>query len=60
MINEAKYDHGVASKLAIKIQGLKMMYFFIKNERHISSVINKLINGAKKISDKSGFFIKVF
>ena len=44
----------------MKIQGLKMMHFFVTNEKNISTIMNKMINGAKKISDDNGFFIKIY
>jgi len=44
----------------LKVQGLFFMYFFIKNEKNISDIINKFILGAKKINPQSGFFIKIY
>jgi len=46
--------------MCMKIQGLKIMHFFIKNEKNLSGIMNKMINGAKKISDANGFFIKIY
>lgn len=60
LIQEAKGNIGLAENLCMKIQGLKMMYFFIKNENKLSDIMNKMINGAKKISNDNGFFIKVY
>jgi hypothetical protein len=44
----------------MKIQGLKIMNFFITNEKDLSAIMNKMINGAKKVSDTNGFFIKIY
>lgn len=56
----AKDNYDVASTLAIKIQALKIGYFFFKNRKNIDIIINKMILGAKKISTENGFFIKVY
>jgi hypothetical protein len=50
----------VAKNMAMKIQGLKIMHFFVKNKKDLSGIMNKMINGAKKISDSNGFFIKIY
>ena len=50
----------IAKTMVMKIQGLKIMYFFVKNQKNLSSIMNKMINGAKKISDTNGFFIKIY
>jgi hypothetical protein len=50
----------VAENMVMKIQGLKIMCFFIKNKKDLSSIMNKMINGAKKIDDSNGFFIKIY
>ena len=60
LIKQAQENGEVAENMCHKIQGLKMMYFFVKNEKNISVVINKLLNGAKKISVDNGFFIKIY
>ena len=44
----------------IKVQGLRFMYFFLKNEKEIAKIVNELIYGAKKINPKAGFFIKIY
>ena len=59
-INIAKSNMEIAKTMAMKIQGLKIMYFFVKNQKNLSSIMNKMINGAKKISDTNGFFIKIY
>jgi len=46
--------------LMVKLQGLLFIDFFIKNENHISLIINSFLNAAKKIGDKQGFFIKIY
>jgi len=46
--------------MVMKIQGLKIMNFFIKNKKNLSGIMNKMINGAKKIDDSNGFFIKIY
>jgi len=50
----------IAKTMAMKIQGLKIMHFFVKNKKDLSGIMNKMINGAKKISDSNGFFIKIY
>lgn len=60
IINTSKFNIEIAKNMCMKIQGLKIMHFFIKNEKNISTIMNKMINGAKKISDTNGFFIKIY
>ena len=60
LIAKAKNDYDVAQNLCMKIQGLKIMHFFIENEKNLSDIMNKMINGAKKISVDNGFFIKIY
>jgi hypothetical protein len=60
LIEEAKSDYSVAENLCMKIQGLKMMHFFVKNDNQLSQIMNKMINGAKKISSDNGFFVKIY
>jgi len=60
LVEQAKKDYNVAETLCIKIQGLKIMYFFIKNKDDIYFIMNQMINGAKKLSFNSGFFIKIY
>lgn len=60
LIQDAKNDVDLAANLCMKIQGLKMMYFFVKHESELSNIMNKKINGAKKISTDNGFFIKIY
>jgi len=60
LIAKAQSDMDIAANLCMKIQGLKMMHFFVTNEKNISTIMNKMINGAKKISDDNGFFIKIY
>ena len=60
LIEEAQGDLDIAANLCMKIQGLKMMHFFITNEKDISTIMNKMINGAKKIGEENGFFIKIY
>jgi hypothetical protein len=60
LIEQAKKDFKVAETLCIKIQGLCIMYFLIKNKEDISFIMNQMINGAKKLSIDSGFFIKIY
>jgi hypothetical protein len=55
----AKKNFQAAETLAIKIQGLKMIHFFISNESHIADIMNKMIAGAKKQSGDGAFFIKI-
>ena len=59
-INIAKSNMDIAENMVMKIQGLKIMHFFIKNKKDLSGIMNKMINGAKKISDSNGFFIKIY
>ena len=60
LVGDAQRNMDIASNLCMKIQGLKMMHFFVTNEKNISTIMNKMINGAKKISDDNGFFIKIY
>lgn len=60
LINTSKSNIEIAKNMCMKIQGLKIMHFFIKNEKNLSGIMNKMINGAKKISDANGFFIKIY
>jgi len=60
LINTSKSNVEIAKNMCMKIQGLKIMHFFIKNEKNLSGIMNKMINGAKKISDANGFFIKIY
>lgn len=49
-----------ASKLCAKLQGLRFLEFFIDNEKNTSEIVTNFINGAKKLSKYSCFFIRVF
>ena len=60
IIAVAKSNMDIAENMVMKIQGLKIMNFFVKNKKDLSSIMNKMINGAKKISDTNGFFIKIY
>jgi len=59
-IEIAKSNMDIAKNMVMKIQGLKIMNFFIKNKKDLSSIMNKMINGAKKINPNNGFFIKIY
>ena len=59
-IDIAKSNIDIAKNMVMKIQGLKIMNFFIKNKKNLSAIMNKMINGAKKIDDSNGFFIKIY
>ena len=59
-INIAKSNMDIAENMVMKIQGLKIMHFFIKNKKDLSGIMNKMINGAKKINPDNGFFIKIY
>jgi len=60
IINTSKSNIEIAKNMCMKIQGLKIMHFFVKNEKNLSTIMNKMINGAKKISKSNGFFIKIY
>jgi len=60
LVEVAKVDLETAEILAIKIQGLKQMEFFVSNVKNIKTIMNNMINGAKKISKDNGFFIKIY
>jgi len=60
LIQMSKSNIKIAENMCMKIQGLKIMHFFIKNEKNLSGIMNQMINGAKKISDSNGFFIKIY
>jgi len=59
-IEIAKSDIDIAKNMVMKIQGLKIMNFFVKKKKDLSGIMNKMINGAKKIDDSNGFFIKIY
>lgn len=58
-VEHSKDDLDFAEKFAMKIQGLRIMDFFVSNEKDVKYIMNELINGAKKISTDNGFFIKI-
>jgi len=60
IIDIAKSNMDIAKNMVMKIQGLKIMHFFVKNKKDLSGIMNKMINGAKKIDDSNGFFIKIY
>ena len=60
IIAVAKSNMDIAENMVMKIQGLKQMHFFIKNKKDLSVIMNKMINGAKKINPNNGFFIKIY
>lgn len=60
LIEASKNDGQVAAAMCQKIQGLKLMYIFVKHAKDVRLMMNKMINGAKKISSDNGFFIKVY
>ncbi len=60
IIDIAKSNMDIAENMVMKIQGLKIMHFFVKNKKDLSGIMNKMINGAKKIDDSNGFFIKIY
>ena len=60
LVKQAQDNYEIAENLCQKIQGLKMMYFFVKHEPDLSIIMNKMINGAKKVSSDNGFFIKIY
>ena len=56
----ARVDEKIKTDLAIKLQGLVFSNFFKNNIKDTSIILNALLLGAKKISDTSGFFIKIY
>ena len=60
LIEVAKSKRSIAENMVMKIQGLKIMHFFVKNKKDLSTIMNKMINGAKKINPDNGFFIKIY
>ena len=60
LVKKARSDYDIAENLCQKIQGLKMMYFFVLHEKDLSVIMNKMISGAKKVSSDNGFFIKIY
>ena len=60
LIEVAKSKRSIAENMVMKIQGLKIMHFFVKNKKDLSTIMNKMINGAKKINPNNGFFIKIY
>ncbi len=59
-IIDGNSNRSIAENMVMKIQGLKIMHFFIKNKKDLSVIMNKMINGAKKINPNNGFFIKIY
>ena len=55
MLNSQEADNFIS-----KIQGLNMQYFFLKNEKDITRIINDMIFAAKKIGKINSFFVKIF
>jgi ubiquitin len=60
LVTSAQSNSNIAANLCMKIQGLKLMHFFVTNDKNISTIMNKMINGAKKIGEENGFFIKIY
>ena len=60
IIDFGRGNSDYAANIVTKIQGLKFADFFINNKENISTIITRLINGAKKIGEFSGFFIKIY
>lgn len=60
MVDKAKNNPNQAARICVKIQGLFIMYFLCKNDKDISSILTRMLNAAKKISDRNSFFIKVY
>ena len=60
LVTRAQGNLDIAANLCMKIQGLKLMHFFVTNDKNISTIMNKMINGAKKIGEENGFFIKIY
>lgn len=60
MIEMARTNGDLAASLAIKIQGLKILRFFVNNIQDTSAILTKLLNGAQKINTYSAFFIKIY
>lgn len=59
LVGKAKNDYDSAARLCIKIQGLFLLYFLCKEDKHISDIITRMLNAAKKISARNAFFIKI-
>lgn len=59
MVEYAKQNYEFAENLCQKIQGLKIMHFFTRNEDKISPIMNELIDGARKVGKNNGFFIQI-
>lgn len=60
IVNKAKNNPEQAGRICVKIQGLFIMYFLCKNDKDISNILTRMLNAAKKISDRNSFFIKVY
>jgi hypothetical protein len=57
-IESRPYDEQV--QFMVKVQGLRFQYFFLKNKKNITNILNELLLGAKKITKKSSFFYKIY
>lgn len=53
-------DYDFKATFAMKIQGLVISHFLYKNKKDISTILTGFLLAAKKISNDSGFFIKVY
>ena len=42
----------------MKIQGLKIMHFFIKNKKDVSTIMNKMINVIRKLVLITDFLLR--
>ena len=58
LIEVAKRNRRIAENMCMKIQGLKIMHFFIKNKKDVSTIMNKMINVIKKISLITDFLLR--
>lgn len=59
-IEKAKENTEIATNMCIKIQGLRILYFLIENQKNIPDILSEMVNGAKKISPSSAFYIRIY
>lgn len=59
-MEKARYDSEIAKRMCHKLQGLKLMSFFVKHADDISDIMYRMIMGAKKTSKDNCYFIKIY
>lgn len=60
IFDKCKKQRNNAQNMCHKIQGLHYSYFLLKNKKDLSTIMTKILNGAKKINENNAFFIKIY